>query len=167
MSAFSKLQDLGSRAKRRLTHILRQEYRERTADYWIIVLQMGKVGSMNIFTSLKQRIGRTPIFHVHVLSEKQAARMRQLSECGVEVRRHRALAKYAGRMRGKLSNPRGPRKKIISLVRDPVAQMIATTMSEYGDDHAAVFEAGSRFGAENLAELQQFFLTRLEHEYDF
>lgn len=111
MAKFAKLWDLSRRARSKFTRILLQQLGERIASRWIIVLQMGKVGSMNVVTSLKKRVGITPVFHVHVLSKKQTSRMQRLIGQGIEVRRHQALVDYADKVRAKLVDQRGPRKK--------------------------------------------------------
>lgn len=144
-----------------------QKLRERFSKRWVIVLQMGKVGSKSVVTTLRKRMIFTPVFHVHVLSECQAARMQQLMEQGIEVRRHRTLVKRARLLRPKLVDRSGPRKKIISLVRDPVAQSIATTMSEFLDDNPGVLGYEGEPGSFEARPLHEFYRKRQEYEYDF
>lgn len=167
MAGFATLRRLAIIAKRRFGRFVRQVLGETLSSQWIIVFQMGKVGSMNVVTSLKQRVGITPVFHLHVLSEQQTARMRGLIEQGAETRRHAALVVAADKMRQKLTRRGKARKKIISLARDPVAQMIATTMSEFTDNNSIFEDRNIEFDAGQLPLLYKFFRERIEHEYDF
>lgn len=167
MVEHNNLWDLGVRIRRRLARLVCQVLGEHTSAYWIIVFQMGKVGSMSVVTSLKRVSGLTPIFHVHVLSERQTADMQHLIEQGIEVRRHRALVEYANTMRPKLVYRTKPRKKIISLVRDPVARLIATTMSEFDENNPGFFDRRTRFGPLDAPELHEFFAARQNYEYAF
>lgn len=167
MAGITRLGHLATTAKKRLSRVILQTLGEYLSAQWIIVFQMGKVGSLNIVTSLKKRVGITPVFHVHVLSEKQTTRMQGLIEQKIETQRHTALVEYANRMRRKLTNQSGPRKKIVSLVRDPVSQMIATTMSEFVENNPGVEDQNIKFDAQGLPALHEFFAKRLEYEYDF
>lgn len=152
--------------KRLITQIY-QSLGECISAYWILVFQMGKVGSMSVVTSLKRVSGLTPIFHLHVLSKRQTADMQHLIEQGIEVRRHRALVEYANAMRPKLVYRTKPRKKIISLVRDPVARVIATTMSEFDENNPGFVDRKKGFGPSDAPELHEFFAARQNYEYAF
>lgn len=167
MSVSDNLRNLAWRTKYWVTRTLPRELGNRFAPYWIIVFQMGKVGSMTVYRSLKERMRFIPVFHIHMLSEKQALRMQGLIERGIEVRRHKNLVEHAEQMRQKLTDQHGARKKIISLVREPVDHLIATTMSEYRDRNPQVFENSGYFQPEHRAALHQLFLERSDFDYDF
>lgn len=154
-------------AKNRLHRVIVQPLAERLSKQWIIVLQMGKVGSINVVESLKKRVGYTPVFHIHVLSKKQTERMRGLVELDMETRRHTALINAAARLRQKLTSPSHARKKIISLVRDPVAQVVATTMSEFVENNPGIEDHNIRFDPQHMPALHEFFQKRIEHEFDY
>ncbi len=143
------------------------EFRKFTSARWILVFQMGKVGSISVATSLQKKMFLTPIFHIHMLSEKQTARMRDLAHRGIEIRKHLGLADFACEMRPIILKTNGARRKIISLVRDPVAQSVATTMSEFAENNPGIESHSSGFSPNEMPALHVFFAGRQDQEYNF
>jgi hypothetical protein len=115
----------------------------------VLIFQMGKVGSSTIVRSLAESELKGPVFHVHTLTE--AGRRYDLGVIGKSARayfprgKHLLESAYLEReIRRGL--PQGARWKLISLVRDPLAQHVSSffqILDMLWPDYRERFEAGS------------------------
>lgn len=100
----------------------------------IIVFQMGKVGSTSIVTSLQSLDLGRPIFHVHALVEAHRKHSevrinlspRQYFKRSKNALISQYLEKEIHRSRKRRASPFKKKWKVITLIRDPVAQNISS-----------------------------------------
>jgi hypothetical protein len=89
----------------------------------VLVYQMGKVGSMTVYESLRAAGGPHPLFHLHFISDDIARYRREMLAAGlaqppIELDLGEAL-------NGELRRNATRRCLVITLVRDPIAFMIS------------------------------------------
>lgn len=127
----------------------------------IFVYQMGKVGSMSVYTSLQRaRLGR-PIFHVHFLDLENLERIQQ------EYRDNRFLRipediRIGRTLIRKVARTKNVRWTVITLVRDPVERDLSDFLQhpEWWQMQRLRYERG--WIAKNQAHK---FVTRLTKEF--
>jgi len=89
---------------------------------FILVHQMGKVGSMSIYHAIKDMSPKAPIFHTHFLSKEQIVKVEKLNKanwCGPLRAGHLWQSIFVKK------NLDTKKFKIITLVRDPIARNVS------------------------------------------
>jgi hypothetical protein len=163
---FKKLLRLSRMMSRGIVEVL--FYHKSETVNPIIIYQMGKVGSMTVYSSvlvaLRKNKLRVPVHHAHNLNNLDIVERDVLSH----TERPNPAATLGNIKEGKkllkkiVKNP-GQRWNLISLVRDPVAQNVGAffhNMHEFFPNWRKDFDNGIL----TIANLQEYFIKKYSHK---
>lgn len=145
-----------------------------TEKNFLLVYQMGKVGSSSVTQHLRNRLDDWEVFQIHTLTQAGALRVEERYRRASTIRsrslidRHILESRYLMRL---LDGSRKTPLKTISMVRDPVARNISAFFQTFEVDFAQKYrESGEDAAFENIDvdELVDTFLfnsQQFRHEY--
>ena len=91
----------------------------------IVVYQMAKVGSTTVYSTLKDKLLFTPVFHIHYLSHDAIRELEKSYIRQNKIPMHISRIRHGWFLRKKLDKSENINWKIITLVRDPIAREIS------------------------------------------
>lgn len=145
---------------------------------FLLVYQMGKVGSSTLTQYLRAHYTQAEIFQIHTLTESGAQRIENRYRQAAAIRsipsidQHILESRYLmSRLKDLKSGKQRAPLKVVSMVRDPIARNLSAFFQTFEVDFARMFVESNQdatMSPFSIEELTQAFLTgsqTFRHEY--